>query len=266
MTEPTDLPNWDDDRLRQELGDLPPASMPDEVWAQLQQAFVQEHQARTTPSRSRRPWLLVAGAAAAVVIVGGVLFGASRSPSPTPVAETAPTALSSSDRSAIANADPSAARIVTAGLAPARMVLASDTNYEKTRIRDQIGALLAGVGVDDDTDVATMPQAASPQTVGSTGFTATVEGLRDCLTSLTQNTTVQALVVDRAQFEGFDAGVLILPSGVAAEGTPDPSMTAQTSVGPLDVWVVDPACDVLDPHVMLHTSHDLDDAASPSAP
>lgn len=261
MTDPTNLPNWDDDRLRAELADLPPAPMPDAVWASVQETIASEQAARVaTRPQGRFRWLAIAGAAAAVVIVGGVLIGNNRAPQPGPVAADAPSSFSSAERSAIANADPSGAHIVTAGLAPARKVMASHTNYEKSHLGEQVKSLLAGVGVDDDTDVPKMPQASTPETVGTTGFTATIKGLRDCLTSLTQNATAQALVVDRALFEGLDAGVLILPTGTAASDAPAPTTTAVTELGPLDVWVVDPACDVIDPHVMLHTSHDLDDA------
>ena len=260
MTEPTNLPSWDDERLQEQLRNLPAEPMPAEVWAQLQAAIAAEQDGREAARPARRTrWLAIAGAAAAVVIVGGLVIGTNRTPTPAPVAANAPATLSTEQQSAIANADPSSARIVTAGFAPARKVMASHTNYEKSHLREQVASLLAGVGVDDPSDVASMPQASTPETVGTTGFTATVKGLRDCLTSLTKNAAAQALVVDRALFEGLDAGVLVMPTGTAAEGTPAPTLTA----GPLDVWVVDPACDVLNPHVMLHTSHDLHHMATP---
>jgi len=250
VTDPTPLPSPDEERLLAALRTPPAEPMPDDVWVSVQRSIATEQAARSSrTSKKRHPgrWLSVAAAAAVVVVLGGVWINSNKNPAP----------ITAEDQSAIALANPSSAQIVTAGF-PARKVMASHTNYSKDHLREQVNSMLSSLGVHDMDDAMTLPQPRAMETTGQDGFTATIEGLRDCLTAITKNAKAQALVVDRALFEGVDAGVLVMPAGTAAEDSPAPTLTSKN--GQLDVWVVDPACDVVDPHVLMHTLHELADS------
>lgn len=98
-------------------------------------------------------------------------------------------------------------------------------------------------------------------TAGTDGFTASVSGIRDCLMGLTKSDQVQALIIDRARYVGSDAGLIILPADIipadAATGGPQPTATATTPSGDVDIWVVQPDCGRPDPGVLLHLLHQL---------
>ena len=75
----------------------------------------------------------------------------------------------------------------------------------------------------------------SDPTEGDSGFTATVEGLAGCLLALTASPDRRALVIDRATFQGADAGIVVVPVGLAARDDATP-------FDRIDVWVVTPDC------------------------
>ena len=139
---------------------------------------------------------------------------------------------------------------------PARVVLASGTDYTPAGLGTQVTGLLDRVGVDDAEDARAMPIETSLPAVGASGFTASMTALRECITALTESTQSQALVVDRATYQGSDAGVVVAPTYDDPPSTsPAPTATLTTDMGELDVWVVNPDCSVVDPSVMLHVLH-----------
>ena len=74
------------------------------------------------------------------------------------------------------------------------------------------------------------------------GFVATANSLRDCITKLTSETSSTALMVDMATFEGQEAGVVVAPEYPL---TPvEMSAAEQSLTTTLEVWVVDPECDI----------------------
>jgi hypothetical protein len=84
---------------------------------------------------------------------------------------------------------------------------------------------------------------ASVAPLDSDGFTASWAGLRDCVAGLAGSASVQAIVVDRATYEGRDAGVVVLPT------------VRETAT--VDVWVVEPTCGAVDPRVIFFFRHPL---------
>lgn len=138
-----------------------------------------------------------------------------------------------------------------AGEPPARVVLASSTNYTPEDLPGQVSSLFASMGVDSASEAMAMPVEPVSMPVAD-GFTSSWQALRDCVTWLTESPDEQALVVDRARFLGNDAGVVVAPGddgpalGEEAESatsaSPSPTFTVNALVGSLDVWVVDPAC------------------------
>jgi hypothetical protein len=75
------------------------------------------------------------------------------------------------------------------------------------------------------------------------GFTQTWQALRECMTWLAKSRAAEALVVDRATYEGADAGIIVTPAGLVDPATsPPPTAVVPTPMGILDVWVVKPEC------------------------
>lgn len=197
--------------------------MPDAVWARLQLALAQE--ADSTQRRRRRsPWLPGLAAAAAVVVVGALLWPTLGGERAEPVAAPEAVTMQAAPASAAAAADQSMTRIAPAASVP---VLESGTDYDADAIDASVIRLASNV-VPDDTPTA-----------GEDGFTATPEGLNDCLGAVlirAQTPDPRPLVVDRATLDGAEVGVLVLaPSGQRYE-----------------VFVVDLGCSAQDPGIRLH--------------
>jgi len=125
---------------------------------------------------------------------------------------------------------------------PAKMVIESNTQYTQAGLTGQVKTLLDRIGVHSAREAELMP--AQPVTWPvEDGFTSSWKSLADCLTWLAKSPKAQALVVDRATFEGADAGVIVVPAGqVDASVSPPPTATIESGLGTMDVWVVNPAC------------------------
>ncbi len=147
------------------------------------------------------------------------------------------------DSLAVAAAPSAVAKAVTPNPAqPAKMVVESNTQYTEAGLTGQVKTLLDKLGVHSAREARTMP-AQPVQMPVDDGFTSSWSALRDCLAWLVQSPRAQALVVDRATFEGADAGVIVVPaSDVDASVSPPPTATIESSMGTMDVWVVNPAC------------------------
>jgi len=128
----------------------------------------------------------------------------------------------------------------------ARMVTATQTDYQTEQLPGQVRTLLSDVGVDSPKEASAMPTVAALP--GGDGFTATWDRLRACINWLTHATDAQALVVDRGTFEGDAAGVVVAPADAdnPDPSTPAPTVTVDTDQGRVDVWVVTPQCTHVD--------------------
>jgi hypothetical protein len=162
-------------------------------------------QQRRRPDRSTRALQWLVGAAAAVLVVGGV------------GAVVRGTFSTSSD---------------SAATAAGGQLLASGTAYSKDTLAEQARALVA-----EPTSVSTDGEAAAPELApGTDGRDTSAEpgsasnglDLPGCLQQLTGTTGTDPLAVDRATYEGRAAVVIVLASTDAP--------------GSLDVWVVAPTC------------------------
>lgn len=236
-----------DAAVRSALAALPSPAMPAAVWERLAATLADEQRARDPddPSvaflgaraqrreaaRHRRTRVLAGVAAAGLVVVaGGVALTALRGggAGPAPVAGGLPAAEGAG------------------AAAPALRVLQTGTRYSQDGFGQQVRDLLGRdevepavpLGLDAESDGAPVTEfQRDVAPVGSDGFTASWGGIRGCVSGLVTATQVgQAIVVDRATFEGRDAGVVVL----AADETP-------TTV---DVWVVEPGCGQGDPRVL----------------
>lgn len=234
----------------------------------------------SAPSRASRSgragyrWVGGLVAAALVVVVGGVVVTSLRTTSDSSDAVVAAVAFATTENAAaedaaagtaatggpvaVAEAAPAPKMGGSGWVQPARMVLASGTDYTPAALGTQVTNLLDGVGIDTADEARAMPVDAALASVGTGGFTASMPALRDCVTALTESTQSQALVVDRATYQGNDAGVVVAPTyddATATSVSPAPTTTLTTDMGELDVWVVNPDCSVVDPRVLLHVLH-----------
>lgn len=241
------------------------APVPDLVWTSVERALLAEAAVRAagqaatgtdgapapvaagsvTPLRRRTPLLggLLAAAAAVVavaVIAPGLIDGsedsavvASDAQTPMPADAAAPMTMAEAAPADTAPAD--ARAVATDDLTPAaRQVMMSGTDYTPENIEAQVMRMVDTIDASQTRLLASVTQ--DPDvTEGSSGFTATAEGLDACMEALAQSDDRQALFVDRATFNGRDVGIVVMPVGEAAS---DPT----TPFDAIDVWVVRPDC------------------------
>ena len=101
-------------------------------------------------------------------------------------------------------------QIVQAGFVPpAKKVMALNDDLSADSLADTVDEILEGVGVEEPTDVLAMPEESWQPTAD--GMTADPQVLRDCITKVTKVETSQALLVLRANVNGLDAGVIVVP-------------------------------------------------------
>lgn len=272
-------PRWLEDQTR----------MPDPVWERLSDSLRQEAAARsaqgqttsifTAPSRTRatqtglapetslggrrtavlRPrrnqWLVGSVAAGVALLAVGIVVQSVQSTRETPVVAAEAPQRGTAARSA---QGPVGEPLLAATMpSPARRVLASGTDYQPQTLRAQVVDLLQRIGARAPSDFAAVPTD-EQGTIGSTGFTASLPALRACITGLTRTDLSQALVVDRASFGGTDVGLVIIPQDfLTVLGGTNPTASASTPNGNVDIWVVEPDCSRLDPGVVLHLLHEV---------
>lgn len=220
-------------------------AMPAAVWDRLSAALAAEPHpaephpaeagaaaepaANVVPLRARRRLLPGLVAAGVVLVAVGVVAPNLRTPTD-PVAAPAPevaafSVAESAPASALKAALAPAADAMTA--APARQVLASGTKYHAANLREEVLRTLDSIDADNPRLMSQVEPDPTP-TVGTDGFTASVADEQSCLDAITEEPGSQALLIDRAHFEGTDAGVVVM--------LPEPSSTA------FEVFVVGMDC------------------------
>jgi ketosteroid isomerase-like protein len=219
--------------------------MPDWAWDRLTTAMAAET-ARAThvpaAGRSRLArWgggLVAASVAVVAVGVGVTAFQGEGSGGAVVAGDAAAPAPSVAALSAEAGPE----RLAFAGISPAHMLVDSDTDYTAAGLRSQVRQVLTAFGVGDEEQAKQVMAAETPVVVEgagvpTTGFLASEESLRDCITKLTQDAEATALMVDRSTYEGQDAGVVVAPEDAPVASTP--------TMDELLVWVVDEDCEIL---------------------
>lgn len=235
-------------------------SMPTEVWNRMVVTLdAQPALATVTPLRPRRRLLPGIAAAAVAVILVGVGVSVMR-PTGSPVANAPATPgppasngaipASAAKAAAAPNAEvqappPSTGPMVGAAapqtrsmIMPTRYLMSTGTDYRSDSLEEQVDGLLQQVGAATPALADAVPTPTTMAPVGSTGFTADLVALRDCITGIMHSSVSTALIVDRATFDGGDAGIVIVPQ-----------------VGEVDVWVVGPNCNAQAPSVVRHVMH-----------
>lgn len=263
--------------------------MPPAVWARLSEALADEAAARSgaaadnvvpLPPRAEhaehRALRWVGGLVAASVVLVALGVGVSTlslggGSGEAIVAGDAPVTLASSDAAGAAGAaaksvapvpeafaaESAAPQSDLAAAQPARMVMASNVNYTRAGLTDQVATLLDEVDVHTPEEASLMPVTPVALPIEG-GFTQSWETLRACLTWLAKSAQAQALVVDRATYEGADAGVVVAPASQVDPATsPPPTTTVASPMGTLDVWVVRPECQQVQDGILEHVPYVL---------
>ena len=209
-----------DDELRAVAflrADAPATSpMPPEVWDRLRGALASE--AVVVPLHRRRlPGRRAIGGliAASLAILAGVVF--------------------------IGRGEP--ADVVATGTqsAPAKQIVASGVNYTPQQLKGQIKSVLKSLGIQRAEQMADMtpdPEAVSDPAIGS---------LAGCIRGLAHTEGFQALMVDRATYNGVDAAIIVL--GIHLDVNDQPM---------LDVFVVRSDCSEDSQRVLTHVVASLD--------
>lgn len=241
----------------------PGSQMPDAVWQRLlatleregqqnEAAVVLLRESASKRSGRRLPaWTMGAVAAGVALVVGGIVVQSVQSTNGGVTVAAVGNAMSVNPSSSVKSVDRTQ---------PSRRVLASGTDYQPATLRSQVVGLLDSIGAHEASQLGAIEEA-GPSTMGDQGFTATLAGLRDCITGLTRSERSQALVVDRASYLGVDAGLVVVPVAFVPKDpglqAAEPSATLSTPSGDVDVWVVGPDCSKLEPRVMQHVLHSL---------
>lgn len=162
-------------------------------------------------------------------------------------------------------------QIIQAGFVPPAVeVMESGNDYNSANLKENITSLLTKLGIKKPIDMFMAPinDMGSKKMVKTDGMTGSLESLRKCLNEITKSESSQAIFVDRATFQGMDAGVIVIPmvmfKGMDTLTTSDDRLKFATNLessgvdlGALDVWVVGPDCGTLALDVYSHVSHSL---------
>lgn len=238
-------------------------SMPEHVWERVQTALSIEAGEREgaqvldfNEHRQRRisgKW--VGGLVAASVTLVAVGLGVnvlSPDNSPDTVVADSAVSVSESNRSLVG----SSPQVIQAGFVPpAVQVMETGTNYSESDLSDRITSVLKNLGITKAMDMYTMPvkDMVSAAMTKKDGMTADYRQLRDCVTAITKSETSQAILVDRATFQGMDAGIVVIPmvmfTGMDQVSSPEERLSyvtdmysAGNDLAELDIWVVGPEC------------------------
>lgn len=231
----------------------PDSPMPEPVWEQIL-AGVQAEQDKGAGRRRVLPggrWttpLVAVSAVALALALGSTVLdrvGTDNSPGDSVVASDASGA--STDASdAEGNPQPPSPRIVQAGFVPpAKKVMSLPEDISADSIPDTVDELLAASGVEEPTDVLSMPEETWQPVPG--GMTADAQTLRDCITKVTKVATSQALLVVRGKVNGLDAGLIVVPEFMVdmnkMKDMDAPEMRRMgKQMGKTTVYLVEPTC------------------------
>jgi len=162
-------------------------------------------------------------------------------------------------------------QIIQAGFVPPTVeIMESGNDYNSANLKENVTRLLDQIGITKPLDMFMTPihVMGSKKMIKANGMTGSLKSLRNCLNEITQSESSQAIFVDRATFQGMDAGVIVIPmvmfKGMDTLTTSDDRLKFATNLessgvdlGALDVWVVGPNCGTLALDVYSHVSHSL---------
>ena len=195
------------------------AVMPPQVWARLSDALAEEAATVRLLPKRRLPGKAIGGliAASIVLLAASTAFILGRSEPVDIVAGSA------------------------AAAPPARQILASGINYTPQQLRAQVRTVLNSLGIERAEQMVAMAPAQQADALPD------VSNIAACIRGLAKSEGFQALMVDRAQYDGVDAAIIVL--GIHLDVNNQPM---------LDVFVVRSDCTEDAQRVLAHVVASLD--------
>ncbi len=195
------------------------AMMPPHVWDRLSEALADEASTVRPLQRRRLPSKAIGGLIAASVVL-----------------------LAASTAFILGRTEP--VDVVASGAAaapPARQIVASGINYTPQQLRGQIRSVLNSLGIERAEQMTAMEPATRAETLPD------ASDLAGCIRGLAKSEGFQALMVDRAQYDGVDAAIIVLGIHLDVDNQPM-----------LDVFVVRSDCTEDAQRVLTHVVATLD--------
>lgn len=236
--------------------ETPPAAVWDRITAAIATAELAGDQPKTRRLRALPGgrWttpLVAASVAGLALVVGANVLGGFSDPADQPavVAGGDPAAEFSGDAAfSRTGTDPAAAspQVLQAGfIPPARKVMDLSEELTYSNVAQKIDEVLGSVGVEEPEDVLDMP--AEEWQPSADGMTSDPQVLRNCVTKVTKVATSQALLVLRANVNGLDAGLVVVPEFMvdmtSMDGMGKDDMRRMgRQMGVTTIYVVEPTC------------------------
>ena len=192
--------------------------MPPHVWARLSEALADEASTVRPLQRRRLPGKAIGGLIAASVVL-----------------------LAASTAFILGRSEPVDIVAGSAAAPPARQIVASGINYTPQQLRGQIRSVLNSLGIERAEQMAMMEPANRADSMPD------ISDLAGCIRGLAKSEGFQALMVDRAQYDGIDAAIIVLGIHLDVENQPM-----------LDVFVVRSDCTEDAQRVLTHVVASLD--------
>jgi hypothetical protein len=243
------------------LDGSPLPSPPAAVWERISAAIATAELSGERPRAGRlralpggrwtTPLVAASVVGLAFVVGANVLTGQSE-PEPVLVAGAAPSVEADASRSSSTNlsvggqAGLDGPQVLQAGFVPpARKVMDLPEKLTSSNIAQKVDELLDSVGVTEPVDVLDMPT--EEWQPAADGMTSDLMVLRNCVTKVTKVATSQALLVLRANVNGIDAGLIVVPEFMvdmtSMDGMDEEKMRKMgREMGTTTIYVVEPTC------------------------
>ena len=235
--------------------EAPPAAVWDRINAAIATAELSGDQPRNKRLRALPGgrWttpLVAASVVGLALVLGANVLGNFSDPTDQPalVAGADPAAETSINRTAgdAVDAVSGGPQVLQAGFVPpARKVMDLSEKLTYSNVAQKIDEVLGSVGVEEPEDVLDMPT--EEWQPSADGMTSDQQVLRNCVTKVTKVATSQALLVLRANVNGVDAGLIVVPEFmVDMTAMNDMSKEKMRSMGRqmgvTTIYVVEPTC------------------------
>ena len=202
---------------------------------------------RTLPGGRWTTPLVAASVVGLALVVGANVLGGGSDPAEEPALVAADaTAERSLAGDAVEASIAEGPQVLQAGfIPPARKVMELSDRLTSATVAQAVDKVLGSVGVEEPVDVLDMPT--EDWQPGAAGMTSNPQVLRNCVTKVTKVPTSQALLVLRANVNGVDAGLIVVPEFMVdmteMDGMDKESMREMgRQMGLTTIYVVEPTC------------------------
>lgn len=251
------LREWSDS-LNSEPLDSPPAAVWDRITSALTAAelsgdFSDEstedelraRRLRTLPGGRWTTPLVAASVVGLALVVGANVLGNFSDSQDQPAVVAASSGEVALERTGVDTAAGSPQVLQAGFVPPARKVMALSDKLTSSTVAQKVDEVLDSFGVEEPEDVLDMP--AEAWEPSADGMTSDPQVLRNCVTKVTKVPTSQALLVLRANVNGVDAGLIVVPEFMvdmtAMDGMDKDDLRRMgRQMGVTTIYVVEPTC------------------------